>query len=1166
MFPELANETAPLVSALTSLVCCVMYALAWRADPEEVAPGFWALEFAAATLWYPLLWLGRLGVPGAEYAIDGTFVLVGMFRLCGCVPYAGWPIRLRHIVLGASLIWLALAAFRLAELPPAWSGALTRSLLTGVLLASAATFYRVWRRRHGGYELALAGLFAIWGAIRLLDLVAPADSHGIDLFAMGSALVLRLSTAALFMYLVQQRMVQRLRIEAIERRRAETVARQDERRFADLVELSSDWIWEMDAELRITYMSPKIRTITGMPPAFYIGKTRAEADAADSRDETWLRLEDAMLARQPFHGVLLRSPRRDTGQIIHYELSGKPIYDMEGRYLGYRGIGRDLSRLMGQMQERERAEAAARESERRFESLVELSSDWIWETDEFERFTYVSPRICDLSGTPAEFYIGKMRAEFHAVDTRESGWIQLEAKTQARESFRDLPMRAIHRETGKVLYYELSGRPLYDADGRFCGYRGIGRDVTQQTVSRSTVDAILGGVADIVGSDYFEALVSHLARALDMDVAVVATGNGSQLRTQAIWIDGNLADTAQIKIAGTPVEDIMAGESREYATGVARAFPTSRWLREQKIDGFVGTPLRDGAGRPIGVLLLQKRSPIHNLDVIRAVLTALAPRAAAELQRQFADEQSRSAERLFRSVIDNMPAGILVKVDDRYRVVNRTFASWLRMTSEELERMTDAELFSRMGWGGAQWTNRTADQHWVVSHAQPVIREEKLRLPDSRDHDVLVTSFPIPGPGGKVSAIGIVITDVTELRRAERDLQQTQKMDALGRLAGGVAHDFNNIVGAIQGFARFIVQDSPSGSKNREHAERIVNASARAKQLIQQVLTFSRRTEMRREDLSLQAAIADATGLLKATAPASTEIEVDSDMPAAIVEADAAQISQVLVNLGVNAIDALDGAPGRIVFSARRQRGADAATGLKQATPIAEQGEHLRVVAGTVDAATDYVVIRVQDTGTGMERDVMERIFEPFFTTKPVGKGTGLGLAVVHGIILNHRGAIAVTSRIGHGTTIDIWLPEAGRQAIEHRAVSDGAVVSNGARRILIVDDDVDFGDMLATTMERLGYEVAVATDPRDAIATIEEDAAAWDLVLTDQNMPGLPGLEVIARVKRRRPELPCILCTAYGQNVTEAVALQAGASAYVRKPVDIAALERTLRDLLGPS
>jgi CheY-like chemotaxis protein len=213
----------------------------------------------------------------------------------------------------------------------------------------------------------------------------------------------------------------------------------------------------------------------------------------------------------------------------------------------------------------------------------------------------------------------------------------------------------------------------------------------------------------------------------------------------------------------------------------------------------------------------------------------------------------------------------------------------------------------------------------------------------------------------------------------------------------------------------------------------------------------------------------------------------------------------------------------------------------------------------------DYVVLRVEDTGAGMARDVMERIFEPFFTTKPVGKGTGLGLAVVHGIILNHRGAIAVTSRIDHGTTIDIWLPEAVRQTIQRHAVSDGAAVSNGARRILIVDDDVDFGDMLATTMERLGYEVAVATDPRDAIATIEEDAAAWDLILTDQNMPGLPGLEVIARVKRRRPELPCILCTGYGQNVTEAVALQAGASAYVRKPVDIAALERTLRDLLGP-
>jgi two-component system, cell cycle sensor histidine kinase and response regulator CckA len=808
---------------------------------------------------------------------------------------------------------------------------------------------------------------------------------------------------------------------------------------------------------------------------------------------------------------------------------------------------RVVKHLQTEIAERQLAEAAARENQTRFEQLLDLSSDWFWELDPELRYTYVSPRVSEISGMPTDFYIGKRVDEVAFVDTRDGLRQELYDRLRRRQSFRNLRLGSVHRTTGKTVHYEMSGGPVYDANGRLLGFRGVGRDRTQDFIAKSALEVILGGVADTVGSDYLVALVSHLGRTLNVDVAFIGarTRDEQRLRSLARWMDGEVTQNIEFSADGAPAAEVLAGNTCEYPEHVRERFPAP-WLRERNIEAFIGIPLVDRNGRTMGVLGLMKRTPIRNPDLIRAVLRALAPRAAAEMLRQVADEQARDAEGRFKSVVDNMSSGLLVKVGNRYTIANRTYAEWVGIPVEELVGMTDVELFRRMGWTDEQQKQSAAVQRQAATSGQPRTWENTARFGDGRVRETVITNFPIPSKPGEAPTIALLITDVTQLRRAERQLQQSHKMDALGRLAGGVAHDFNNIVGAIAGFARFIIEDTPESSATHEHGERILAASQRAKQLIQQILTFSRRTEVKSGSVPVAQAIDETVALLRTTLPATTAIKAAPIPPNLFVRGDVTQLGQVLLNVCVNASDALGGQPGEIDISVAREGGGAAAEHVRQYATTLDRDAAPRAVVGELDARVDYVALRIRDTGAGMSRNVIENIFEPFFTTKPPGQGTGLGLAVVHGIVLSHGGAIGVASRPGQETEFTIWLPEAERRAVARPAV-------NGTRtgRILVVDDDADFGDMVAMSMERMGYEVVVANRARDAIEAVGEDPQGWDLVITDHSMPGLTGLEMIAEIKQRRPNLPCILCTGYGRDVTETAARAGGASDFLTKPVD---------------
>jgi PAS domain S-box-containing protein len=420
---------------------------------------------------------------------------------------------------------------------------------------------------------------------------------------------------------------------------------------------------------------------------------------------------------------------------------------------------------------------------------------------------------------------------------------------------------------------------------------------------------------------------------------------------------------------------------------------------------------------------------------------------------------------------------------------------------------------------------------------------------------------------------GIIINsrDVTEAQRLEEELLQSQRLEAVGRLAGGIAHDFNNILAGIMGFAHFLVEDLPETTPQYGFAQRILKAGERARDLVGQILAFARQTGMERQRVDLAGIVTEVYSLLRASLPASTRLDIQTDGQPLIAEVNAAQITQILLNLCINANHALASEPGTIKVSLGPVQDDDpdfawlTGTASHRAAEAADAPP--RVSFGHLTANLSYAKLEVVDSGHGIEPAILGQIFEPFFTTRETGKGTGLGLSVVHGIVTAYGGACVVTSRPRHGASFAIYLPLASTSSADS-VFAPPPATQGGTGRIMLVDDEQDIRDMLTIGLGRLGYEVVAIGDPLVALDRFAMDPGGWPAVISDQAMPHMKGLALLDRMKRIDPAVRFILCTGFGNTVDEAQALQAGADAFLLKPVSVERLATILRasPIRGPA
>ncbi|MDJ0876253.1 MAG: ATP-binding protein [Desulfobacterales bacterium] len=385
----------------------------------------------------------------------------------------------------------------------------------------------------------------------------------------------------------------------------------------------------------------------------------------------------------------------------------------------------------------------------------------------------------------------------------------------------------------------------------------------------------------------------------------------------------------------------------------------------------------------------------------------------------------------------------------------------------------------------------------------------------------------------------------SEKVKLQADLFQAQKMEAIGTLAGGIAHDFNNVLAAIMGFVEMALIDLPDADPVRDNLDQVLKASHRARELVKQILAFSRKDVGLHKEQLLEPIVEESLNLIRASLPTSVAIDKQLDAPEGVANADATQIQQVLLNLCANAAHAMEEQGGVLKIRLK-----------------AEQVDESRAASIPHIEPGPYLRLTVADTGKGMPPDVLQRIFEPFFTTKEMGKGTGMGLSVVHGIVRAHGGAIAANSTPGQGSRFDIYLPKASVSDRQPAAEQQAAIVG-GNEHILFVDDEVMLTDIGRQMLQRLGYQVTTRTSSIEALEAFRARPNDFDLVISDMTMPNLTGDRLARSLLAIRDDIPVILCTGFSALLETTRAREMGVRAYLSKPLSIRELARTVRTVL---
>ena len=521
--------------------------------------------------------------------------------------------------------------------------------------------------------------------------------------------------------------------------------------------------------------------------------------------------------------------------------------------------------------------------------------------------------------------------------------------------------------------------------------------------------------------------------------------------------------------------------------------------------------------------------------------TILASYSCEALRAVRASEQLRDSESRFRKILDTIPIGIIIVDAETQHIVyiNPAAAGMIGADPQALTGKVCHEVICPSQAGHCP----------MVSDKEMGLSERTLMTVDGCNVPVLRTVSRTTLSGRECFLESFI--DLSEQIRAEADkekleaqLRQAQKMEALGTLAGGIAHDFNNILSAVLGYSELGLQDLDDQAHPLYPKLMAINhAGHRARDLVEQILAFSRMQEQLQAPIKISPIVKEAIKLLQSSLPANIQIKaaITADRP---VLGDPTQIHQIIMNLCTNAYHAMQASGGVL-------------------------GVSLEPVA--VDASADFAALdlppgpflrlTVSDTGDGISPAIIDRIFDPYFTTKDKGKGTGLGLAVVHGIVKRHRGEISVESRVGEGTRFTVFLPVSDDESAESRM--HPISLPRGTEHVLLVDDEKDLVEIGREMLHRLGYRVTAITGSLDALEAFKQDPFRFDIVVTDYNMPGLTGDQVARQMLSIRREIPIIVCTGFSEVFDQQQAKSIGIRQILMKPVTMEAIAHAVREVL---
>ncbi len=756
-------------------------------------------------------------------------------------------------------------------------------------------------------------------------------------------------------------------------------------------------------------------------------------------------------------------------------------------------------------------EAQLRESEERFRDLVDSASDWFFETDDEMRFTYVSENLLTITGYTREQLIGANRMDFLVVeDTDPTALETYQAALAARKPYRRF-IYIIRTASGGKLWVSSSANPFFNTQGRFLGYRGTGTNITEGMRARKELELARTRLLDAIDS------IADGIFLCDADDRL-AVCNEAYRRDHKNY--------PQLLKPGTRFEDLL----RHWA---------KRQLRdEESVERYVQERMRRHRNPEGSIEVRPSNGRIYRLTERRTKEGGVVGVSTdiSEIRRQ--SDRLRQSERQFRAIFENAATGIAtLSLRGRMVAANDALCHMLGFEAESLMSMRLHDLVNPDQFENVNALLKPA----AKSTEREAVTELTFQRANGSEMLAQLSCGTVQGPDEKPSHFVLTVTDVTGAREAENRLRQAQKMEAVGQLAGGIAHDFNNVLTIIRGNLSLLARDISGTSGNtdwREIIEDALSASRRAKDLIQSLLSISRKEALRPVALDVRNVVTEAQRLLRRTLPGNIEVSVDLQGDRFTLRADESYLHTAILNLGLNARDAMPNG-GRLRISVAS---ADVAPG--------ELGS-LSLSPGR------YVTVAVSDNGIGMRPEIRKRVLEPLFTTKSRGKGSGLGLTMVNGFVRECGGDISIVSTQGEGTTVTLYIPYAEARMETAKRVES---VSEGRNfNVVLVDDDAEIRRFARRILARLGHGVAEAADAEAALLHIRANPGLCALI-TDIQMPGgLDGIDLARRVRETFARLPILLITGSSEAAKRAAAMEDGETRVIQKPFQAEELERAL-------
>ncbi|MBD3239127.1 MAG: response regulator [Chitinivibrionales bacterium] len=511
--------------------------------------------------------------------------------------------------------------------------------------------------------------------------------------------------------------------------------------------------------------------------------------------------------------------------------------------------------------------------------------------------------------------------------------------------------------------------------------------------------------------------------------------------------------------------------------------------------------------------------------------------------RQMAENELRRSNEMLEKTLGSMRDALLVTDSEGNRILhyNRAAAELFGRTGPQLARLELSVLFA----SATTFADIRRTLYPRIDRHGFFVGDADMRRGDTDAFPARISITPIRNEQQQITSLVVIVRDQSAeraLHDSEKRLRIAQRMEAIGTLAGGIAHDFNNILMPILGYTELVKRHLPADASALHHfTDQVAKAADRAKDLVAQILAFSRQRELERIPLHLAPIVKEALKLLRASLPSTINIEFDSHTEHDVVLADPTQIHQVIMNLTANSAHAM------------RQSGGVLKVALSEVCMLPTRAEKV------ADSPDGFLCVTVADSGHGIPQDIVDRIFDPFFTTKSPGEGTGMGLAVVHGIVKSYGGTVTVDSVEGKGTTFCIFLPRAA--SVSSKAEPPVRGESRGNQEsVLFIDDEEMITKLFETALNDLGFSVVAETDSRQALEAFRAAPERFDVVITDQTMPGLTGADIVREILAIRPDMPIVLCTGYSETFSREDALAIGVREYVTKPLDCRALAGIIR------